>query len=270
MNPCRRDTLDNLPGALEYEARTADGRLILTANEVHVWRIDLTPTSDGIQQYRSLLSPDEVQRADRFHFEQDRWRFTVARTAIRQILGCYLNLPAAELRFCYGPKGKPELAGGLEQCGIKFNLSHSSDLALLAIASGLAVGVDIEWVKPEFATEEIAERFFSATEVQTLRALPNTQRAEAFFFCWTRKEAYLKALGDGLSVPLDSFAVAFAPGSSAALLHVKANPAEVERWSMYNVEVGKGYKAALIVEGNGHRLQQIKWDRALLKQRFSR
>jgi 4'-phosphopantetheinyl transferase len=237
---------------------------MLGYNQVHVWEIKLSP-NDEEKSLRTLLSPDEIQRADRFYFERDRKRFTVARAAMRQILSRYVGLAPQDLGFSYGPKGKPELAGELEHGRIKFNLSHSSDIALLAITRGLAVGVDIERINAEFASEEIAERFFSATEVQSLRALPGAQRPEAFFSCWTRKEAYIKALGDGLSVPLDSFAVALTPGLPAALLHVKTNPAEVERWSMYNIEVSKDYKAALVVEGQGHRLQQIKWDRALLR-----
>lgn len=181
---------------------------------------------------------------------------------MREILSRYTGIAAKDLRFSYGPKGKPEFAGGLEESGIKFNLSHSSEFALLAVTQGLTVGVDLEWIKPDFATDDIAERFFSATEVQTLQSLPAAHQAEAFFSCWTRKEAYIKALGEGLSVPLESFAVAFAPGVPAALLHVRVDPTEVERWSMYNIEVSEGYKAAVVVEGKNHRLKQMEWARA--------
>ena len=233
--------------------------LTLAANQVDIWRINLAGQSDRIQQFRCLLSPDEVQRADRFYFDRDRRRFAVARAAMREILGRYAGLAAEELCFSYGPKGKPELAGGLEKSGIRFNLSHSSELALLAVTQGLMVGVDIEWIKPGFATDDIAQRFFSATEVQTLQSLPAGQRAEAFFSCWTRKEAYIKALGEGLSVPLESFAVAFAPGVPPALLHVRVDPTEVERWSMHNIEVSEGYKAAVVVEGRNHRLRHMEW-----------
>jgi 4'-phosphopantetheinyl transferase len=236
------------------------GILKLAANEVDVWHIDLSEPEDGIHPYRRLLSPDEAERADRFHFEKHRRRFTVARAAMRQILGRYLGLAPEKLAFSYGPKGKPELAGGREESGIKFNLSHSSERALLAVTQSLIIGADIEWINAEFATEEIAERFFSASEVNTLFALPQSERAEAFFSCWTRKEAYIKALGEGLSVPLDSFAVAFAPGVPAALLEVKVDPEEVSRWSMYNLEAPGGYKAALVVEGKNHRLRLQEWN----------
>ncbi len=179
---------------------------------------------------------------------------------MREILSRYAGLAPQDLCFSYGAKGKPELCGAVEQSGIKFNLSHSSERALLAITRQLTVGVDIEWVNAESVTREIAEHCFSALEVQTLLALPTGQRAEAFFSCWTRKEAYIKALGEGLSVPLDSFVVAFAPGIPAALLDVKIDDTEVQRWSVYNIEVTEGYKAALVVEGKGHRLRQLDWD----------
>ncbi|MGE5321880.1 MAG: 4'-phosphopantetheinyl transferase family protein [Actinomycetota bacterium] len=236
--------------------------MTLAPNEIHVLLIDLLKQDDVIQQCRQVLSADEIGRADRFYFDRDRRRFTVARAAMREILGRYTGIAAPDLSFSYGPKGKPELCGGLEQSGIKFNLSHSSELALLAVTRGLTVGVDIEHIKADFATDDIAERFFSATEVQSLRSLPASQRAEAFFSCWTRKEAYIKALGEGLSVPLDSFAVAFAPGIAPALLHVDVDPIETERWSMYNITVRDGYKAALVVEGSDHRLKQMEWVRA--------
>jgi 4'-phosphopantetheinyl transferase len=232
--------------------------LALGPNEVHIWRIDLVKQDDEIRRCRGLLAGDEIERADRFYFDRDRRRFILARAAMREILSRYTGLPAVDLRFSYGPKGKPELSG-LEKCEIQFNLSHSSELALLAVTRGLTVGVDIEWIKADFASDDIARQFFSAPEVETLRSLPEGRRAEAFFSCWTRKEAYIKALGEGLSVPLDSFTVAFAPGIAAALLSVTVDPAEVERWSMYNIVVSEGYKAALVVEGRDHRLKQMEW-----------
>ena len=233
--------------------------LTLTANKVDIWRINLAAQGEETQQCRDLLSQDEIQRADRFHFAKHRRRFTVTRVAMRQILGRYAGVPPQKLVFSYGGKGKPELSGALTGLEIKFNLSHSSEMALLAITQRLAVGSDIEWVSAEVATEEIAERFFSASEVNVLRALPAAERTEAFFSCWTRKEAYIKALGEGLSVPLDSFAVAFGPGVPAALLYVAVDPEQVSRWSIYDIEVPEGYKAALVVEGKGHHLLQWEW-----------
>lgn len=233
--------------------------LTLAIEEVHIWRIDLAQEDAEIRQCRALLAADEIERADRFYFARDRKRFTVARGAMREILSRYTGAGAVDLRFSYGPKGKPELSVDMKQTGIKFNLSHSQEVALLAVTRGLNVGIDVEWIKADFATDDIAEQFFSAAEVQTLRSLPVSQRVEAFFSCWTRKEAYIKALGEGLSVPLDSFTVAFAPTVAAALLHVKVDPAEIKRWSMYNIVISDGYKAALVVQGKHHRLKQMEW-----------
>jgi 4'-phosphopantetheinyl transferase len=237
------------------------------ANEVDIWRINLAEQYDRIQQCRGLLSLDEVQRTDRYIFERDRRRFTVARAAMRDILSRYTGLAAVDLHFAYGPNGKPELAGGLEQFNVKFNLSHSSELALLAVTQGFEVGVDIEWINADVATDDIAERFFSASEVQTLKSLPDSQRVEAFFACWTRKEAYMKARGEGFSISLDSFTVAFAPGTPAEILHTKAETAIVEQWSMFNIEVSEGYKAALVVEGKDHLLTQMEWHLSLESQK---
>ncbi len=236
----------------------------LAENRVDVWRIRLAVPEESIRHCRWLLSGDELQRADRFYFEKHRRRFTAARAAMRQILSRYTGLAAQELVFSYGPKGKPALSGGLEKTGISFNLSHSDEHALLAVTRGFAVGVDIEFVNSDFATEEVAESFFSDNEVRRLQALPRDERVDAFFSCWTRKEAYIKALGEGLSVPLNSFDVAFGAGIPAALLEVRGDPAEVARWSMYDIDVTEGYRAALAVEGRGHQLHHSQWESATL------
>jgi 4'-phosphopantetheinyl transferase len=231
--------------------------LNLTAKEVHIWHIALAADENAIRACRKLLPADEVERADRFYFERDRRRFTIAHGAMRQVLGRYVNNPPEELKFLYGTKGKPELSSPGDT--IKFNLSHSDELALLAVAQGLTLGVDVEFVKLDFGGQEIAERFFSEHEVNTLLALPMEERAQAFFSCWTRKEAYIKAVGEGLSLPLDSFDVAFGPGVSPALLRVAACADEVSRWSMYDIPVPQEYKAALVVEGREHQLREWKW-----------
>ena len=231
----------------------ADSRL--TPGEVHLWQIHLLGSEDEVRKGRNVLSEDEIQRADRFHFEMHRNSFIIAHAALRKILSSYLRVRPQEVAFSYGPQGKPDLTGPLERAGIRFNLSHSGDYALLAVAQRYCLGVDIELINHEFGTEEIATRFFSPGEIETLHAVPAGGKAQAFFSCWTRKEAYIKAVGGGLSIPLDSFDVAFGPDSPPALLRVQV-PAH-EHWKMYDIPVPQGYAGALVIEGEGHELQYL-------------
>jgi 4'-phosphopantetheinyl transferase len=226
---------------------------------VDIWRIDLTLSEEEIRLGRPWLSPDELRRAGRYAFEKDRRRFVVARMALRQILSTYLPAAPEGLVFAYGAHGKPELAGGLEDSELRFNLSHSAAIAVLAVARRAMLGVDIERIDGKLAAGEIAKRFFASAEAKTLQSLPPAERTKAFFASWTRKEAYLKAIGEGLSLPLHSFEVALRPGEPAALLHVPSKPKEVFRWSLYDIEVDEEYQSALAIEGQGHQLRFLRW-----------
>ena len=226
--------------------------------EVDVWLISCE-RSKKVHFSAELLSPEERERADRFHREPDGNQFRVTHTAMRMILAQYLKVDPQELSFSAEMGGKPELASEFRSTGIHFNLSHSSELALLAVARGARVGVDVECLTPEFPIEEVAERFFSPAEISALKALPGDERLEAFFSCWTRKEAYIKAVGGGFSIPLDGFEVAFGSERAAALVAVRDNPSEVSRWKMYDLQMPKDYKAALVVEGRAHRLSRFSW-----------
>src|ERR1044072_2828149 len=181
--------------------------LSLQTGEVHVWRIELQHPGSLLEKFRSTLEADELQRASRFHFEKHRSGFVVARGFLRDVLSRYLKTKPEMLRFSYGDYGKPALDGTLT-----FNMSHSHEIALLAIAEDKQIGVDVEHIRADFATEDIARRFFSRSEVESFNRLPTEEQVTAFFRCWTRTEAFIKATGRGLSQPLDAFDVTLSPG----------------------------------------------------------
>jgi 4'-phosphopantetheinyl transferase len=212
-----------------------------------------------VQALERILAQDERERADRYVRAEDRSRFIVGRGVLRTILGSYTGLDPDHLRFGYNPFGKPALAAAAEGQAIHFNVSHADGLALIAVTGAREVGVDVERIRPDLGTGEIAERFFSRVEVAALRALPAARRLEAFFACWTRKEAYLKARGEGLSLPLDRFDVSLGPEQPAALLAVHDDPAEAVRWSLRELVPGPDHVAALAVEGHMWHLRCWQW-----------
>lgn len=185
---------------------TSRPQIKLSPTEVHLWLQPLNSPPDETRRYFELLAPDERARAARFHFDIHRNRFVAARGRLREILADYAGTSAARIVFTYREKGKPDLA---EKSDLKFNLAHSGDVAVYAIAHGIEIGVDVEEIRCEVAREQIPERFFCPNEVQSIRCLPEDRQAFGFFQCWTRKEAYVKALAEGLSIPLNSFDVSF-------------------------------------------------------------
>ena len=231
--------------------------LSLSSGEVHVWRADLEPPVEALQGLVRTLDGDEQIRASRFHFDKHRRRFIVGHGVLRTLLGRYLEIPPADVRFAYGPYGKPELDAAHHRSALRFNASHSHETAVYAFAQDQDVGIDVECIKEDFATEEIAERFFSAYEVQVLRALPRAEQVAAFFRCWTRKEAYIKAIGSGLSHPLDQFDVTLAPDEPAALLRDHRDAEASAKWTLHNLEVSDGYVGALAVAGGRQKLIQF-------------
>jgi 4'-phosphopantetheinyl transferase len=233
--------------------------LVLGGDEVHVWRATLDQTPSQIQGFLHNLAADEKWRAERFYFERDREYFIVARGVLRAILGGYLNRAPECLSFCYSPHGKPALAVESDADAIRFSVSHSHGVALYAVTRGREVGIDLERIRFDLEVAEIAERYFSRREVAMLRTLPTEAQRQAFFRCWTRKEAYLKARGEGLSLPLDQFDVSLAAGEPAAVLGTQQDPSEVSRWSLQELTAAPGYVAALAVEGHGWRLGCWQW-----------
>lgn len=227
--------------------------LTLPADEVHLWRVDLEAVSEAETRWRQVLSPDERARAGRFHFDRDRQTYTATRALLRTILAHYLGLKPEDLLFRYSDKNKPSL----EMSGnrLEFNVSHSGRRALLAFARRRSVGVDVEHIREDFDPHALAHRFFSADEQRALATLDSEDRYAGFFRCWTRKEAYIKAIGTGLSLPLDQFDVSLRPGEENALLATRPDAAEATVWSLREVSAGEGYAAALCVHGHGWRLR---------------
>ncbi len=232
-------------------------RLRLEPVDVHLWQATLDDYLAG--NLKHLLSNDEKSRAERFHFEKDRCEFTAARGLLRTLLSAYVGIDSDRLRFTYAEKGKPSLEER-RPSGIKFNLAHSHGRALFAFSNGREVGVDLEFMRDDLADEKVAERFFSAGEIDSLKAVGPELRKEAFFNCWTRKEAYIKARGEGLSMPLNEFDVSLLPGEPAALLRNHKVPAEAARWTMRSVPMPPGYVAALVVEGHGWKLKTFGFE----------
>ena len=218
-------------------------------NEIHVWKILLSefPAGEG------YLTEDEITRAQRLHVDQPKIRFVAARSALRIILGSYLGVPPRELEFIKGPHGKPALAGK----ELSFNLSHAGGLALLAVTRSCPVGIDIEHMSSARASDEIAARFFSLHEQESLVAYPDGERAKAFFRIWSRKEAVIKALGEGLACPLHSFDVS-ADEKEAALLAFRRAGIDCSRWMMTNLHVEENYAAAFAIM-KSHRDQAMRF-----------
>ncbi len=238
--------------------RPAPQTLTLNNDEVHVWRAPLDVPESHVRRLGPILAGDERQRAERYVFEKDQRHFVVARGLLRVLLGRYLAQDPQHLRFTYGPHGKPALSTDTGGDILRFNVSHSHGLALYAITRGRELGVDVERIRPAVAQETIAEHFFSPREVAALRALPLPLQATAFFACWSRKEAYIKAKGDGLALPLDQFDVSLAPGEPAALLRTAWDPQEAARWALQDLAPAPDYRAAVAVAGHDWRL--ACWD----------
>ena len=232
----------------------------LGRDQVHVWLSCLTVPMTTAKGLRQTLAADELERAHRYRFERDRRRFIVARGVLRAILGRYTGVEPGDVRFRYGEQGKPHLAGETSEDPLHFNVSHSHELFLCAVTRGRRIGVDLEYVHQDPAEPEVAERFFSPKEAAALRRLPAFTRSLAFFNCWTRKEAYIKAKGCGLSMPLDEFSVTLGPGEAAALVETRWDAQEATRWALRDLDAGPGFVAALAVEGHAWELTCWRWN----------
>jgi 4'-phosphopantetheinyl transferase len=232
--------------------------LEIELHQVDIWRVRLDVPNDLLRTLEKMLTADESERAARFHFPIHRDRFITAHGYLHDILTRYLPLDAHSLSFSINDYGKPRLSEVFSERGLEFNLSHSGDFALVAVTLNRQVGVDVEYIREEDSSEEIAQRFFSKREVSDFLSVPSEARNVAFFNCWTRKEAYIKAHGLGLSLPLDSFDVSLIPSEPAILRATRPDPQEAVRWTLKHLEVWPGYAGAVAVEGND--LEFRLWD----------
>jgi len=233
------------------------GELQIADREVHVWRAFLDGAHAPVRRLEDVLSDDERARASRFVSSVDRDRFIAARGILRTLLGRYLRRPPASIAFAYETAGKPRLERPHQDPTIRFNVAHSGGLAAYAFTRDREVGVDVEAIRPDRAVDQIAERFFSAREVTELRALPQALRTEAFFRTWTRKEAYVKARGTGLGIPLDSFDVSVAPGKPDLLVS-----GDSRRWTLRSFCPADLCAGAVVVEGRDLVFRLLTWDAA--------
>jgi len=224
---------------------------------IHVWCVYLRQPIHKISQLAQHLSLDEHERADRFVFDRDRGKYIVARGTLRLILGHYLHTPPEQLQFRYGLQNKPYLAKIDNH--LQFNLAHSHNLALYAITRHQELGVDIEAIRPMDDKEQMAQRFFSAAEYTTLVSLPEEQKLVGFFNCWTRKEAFLKATGEGLTRPLDQFNVSLTPGVPAELLSIEGSTQAAEQWSLFELKPAEEYIGAVAIPGKNWQVSRWCW-----------
>jgi 4'-phosphopantetheinyl transferase len=212
-------------------------------------RLDLGP--EAVRAAAAVLSPPERQRAGRFTFESGRRRFIVARATLRQLLAARLDARPEEIELVYGARGKPALGPRFADSELHFNVSHCDDLAVYAFSWGREIGIDVEAVRWFADADDVAARFFSRAEYEAYAALDSLARPLGFFNCWTRKEAFIKALGDGLSHPLDSFDVSLAPNERPKILRVANTPGVHCGWSLDSFFPAPGFVAAVVTENYG-------------------
>src|SRR5262249_11993041 len=236
-----------------FEWKTPSPQMVPRHEAVDVWRASLLLKPESIVAMRRLLSPDEIATEGRFYFEEHRRRYVIARAALRTILAHYLPSSARELRFCYGRYGKPVLTKEVNVNQLQFNLSHSHEIAIFAIARGRAVGIDVEYIRNTTSVDEIVDRFFAPNETTAFGASSKATKLENFYASWTCKEAYLKARGLGLSFPLAR--VRLPRMFDAKQPHQMGSG----NWSVVNFSPASNYLAALVAAGTGWNLSCWQW-----------
>jgi len=228
--------------------------LALKSEQIHIWRARIDSAEIDVQRLEGVLAADEKTRANRFVFPRDRSAYVATRGILRQLLGKYAKVAPSDLHFEYHARGKPFLSSHSLGRSVKFNVSHSNGMAVFAFTSNSEVGIDVEMVKYDVECEEIAHRYFSREEIAELNSLSPDLRPLGFFLCWTRKEAYLKAKGEGLGIPLDRFQVSLTPGTPSRLVS-----ADSSLWSLFSFDVESNYAAACVTENRGLQPRYFDW-----------
>ncbi len=235
-------------------------KIKITDQDVHIWYASIGVYANRINNYLKIMSPEEISRAERFQFDQDKNRYIVGRGLLRIILSCYLNISPDGLEFCYNRYGKPDLSAICNNQNLQFNVSHSNNIIIYGITINRDIGIDIEHIQYINDADGIIQRFCSDSEKVQYHRVPENTKQLAFFLCWTRKEAFIKALGDGLTRPLDEFTVSLIPGLPVKLLSVKGGEKEAEKWSLQEITLNKDdYVAAVAVKGRRLRFYTREW-----------
>jgi len=227
----------------------------LVENIVHIWSVPLSIDAKTQNKYWSVLSDEEKSRANRYKFDILKTKFIACRGVLRLLMGAYLGIDANQVEISYIKNGKPNHHSNLE-----FNVSHSEDWAVIGFTLDTILGIDIECIKRNIEFEDIARRFFSLEESKLVINSPKEQLALYFYNCWTRKEAFVKALGDGLSFPLDQFEVSCVPSDPPQLLKTKWDKTEATKWSLWGFEKDQDYVGAITLKGPSKELLYYTWD----------
>ena len=234
----------------------------LLADEVHIWLADLDLEVFALPKYLRDLSLTERTRAQRLRFDHDRRRFVVAKGLLRQLIGEYLRIDPHDIQFTPGPSGKPELAKRLQDHHgpLCFNQAHSSHMGIFAFCRNRRVGIDLEEIRPFHDLHQIAELLFSSCELEAFRRLPEEEeKKQAFFMAWTHKEAFVKALGKGISLPLSHFEISRLHTDLSRVVQNHHHPPDQLEWFIRNIPISPQFAAAVCVEGDGWSLRCCKW-----------
>jgi 4'-phosphopantetheinyl transferase len=231
----------------------------LTQNQVEIWLVNIPEHINRSVWYETLLNDEEREKADRFYFAKDRLRYVITHGILRRLISQYVAIPPKELVFLKNPFGKPYISPVINTQKIQFNISHSKEGIIIAISKGNELGVDLEFARDTIPILEIAQRFFSPYEYQVLLATPASFRLLSFYRCWTRKEAFIKAKGKGLSIPLDSFDVTVSPDQPPQLIRSSLDPSDLEKWKLREIDTWPNYLATICIEGKDHQFVIKHW-----------